>query len=167
MVSRVQSDGSYLTGIFNDRPYLFRDYMSSEKQIEEVNEYYKQTYHDNSIDKLDLKNIFYLSDANASAYILDLNFANSDVLNIMSGVYKVPTEKKKKRTDGEISNYISPCNSLSKAQKEDFKKRFNASCDLQKFIAVTLSIVEGDQEATIRFEYDLKNKKGSNFVYEI
>ena len=42
LMSGVREDGIYYSAIFNERPYLFRDYISSKQQIKELNEYYKQ-----------------------------------------------------------------------------------------------------------------------------
>jgi len=162
LMNGTKRDGEYNSGIFDDNPYLFRNYINSFKQIQDANEYYKQTYHDNSVDNLDMKKIFYFRDSKSSDYTIDLNFVNRDVFNIMSGIYNYSNNDENKS-----DNFFVDCNSLSNVQKNDFKRRFNASCDLQKIIDVKVSILENEQKADIEFEYNIKTKKESNFVYKI
>jgi len=162
LISGIKKDGEYNSGIFNDKPYLFRDYINSFSQIEDANEYYKQNYHDNSVDKLNLSKIFYFLDGNNSNYTIDLNFVNRDVFNIMSGVFE-----NNSKDENQSDDFFVDCNSLSNKQKTDFKNKFHASCDLQKIIDVKLSIMGYKQKADIEFEYDIKTKKGSKFVYKI
>jgi len=158
----IKADGTYKSGIFNENPYLFRNYISSDEQIKALNSYYKRTYNDNSVDKIDLHNIFNFGNYKASSYIIDLNFVNRDIFNIMSGKY-YEQENNTSLEDG----FFVDCDQLTTKEKENLKRKFNASCDLQKIIAVTLFITQDKQNAKISFEYNILTKKGSNFVYKI
>ena len=158
----IKADGMYNSGIFNDNPYLFRDYISSDEQIKVLNNYYKKIYNDNSVDKIDLHNIFNFGNYRPSSYVIDLNFVNRDVFNIMSGKYYTQENNTSSEND-----FFVDCNQLSAKEKENLKRKFNASCDLQKIIAVTLFMTQDKQNAEISFEYNIQTKKGSNFVYKI
>ncbi|QOP43687.1 hypothetical protein FJR45_06865 [Sulfurimonas sediminis] len=158
----IKEDGMYNSALFDDNPYLFRDYISSDEQIKELNEYYKKIYHDNSVEYINLHNIFNFGNYKNSAYVIDLNFVNRDVFNIMSGNYY-----EQENTDAEDDNFFVDCEKLTAEEKENLKRKFNASCDLQKIITVTLLVTQGKQNAEIKFEYNIKTKKGSNFVYKI
>ena len=162
LTNGVKADGMYNSGIFNEYPYLFRDYISSDEQIKVLNNYYKKIYHDNSVDKIDLHNLFHFGNYKTSSYIIDLNFVNRDVFNIMSGKY----DEQENNTSVEDDFFVD-CDQLTKKEKENFKNKFNASCDLQKIITVKLFITQEKQNAEISFEYDILKKKGSNFVYKI
>lgn len=162
LTNGIKADGMYNSGIFDENPYLFRDYISSDEQIKVLNNYYKKIYHDNSVDKIDLHNIFHFGNYKPSSYVIDLNFVNRDVFNIMSGKYYEQENNTSSQDD-----FFVDCNALTKKEKEDMRRKFNASCDLQKIIAVTLFITQNRQNAEISFEYDILNKKGSNFVYKI
>ncbi|WP_434656777.1 hypothetical protein [Sulfurimonas sp. NW9] len=80
----------------------------------------------------------------------------------MSGNYY-----EQENTAAEDDNFFVDCDKLTAEEKEDLKRKFNASCDLQKIITVTLLVTQGKQNAEIKFEYNIKTKKGSNFVYKI
>lgn len=158
----IKEDGMYNSALFDDNPYLFRDYISSDEQIKELNEYYKKTYHDNSVAHINLHKIFNFGNYKNSSYVIDLNFVNRDVFNIMSGKYY-----EQENTASADDNFFVDCDKLTAEEKEDLERKFNASCDLQKIIAVTLFITQDKQNAEIKFEYNIKTKKGSNFVYKI
>jgi len=162
LTSGIKENGMYYSGVFNENPYLFRDYISSNEQIKVLNNYYKKIYHDNSVDKIDLRNIFNSGNYKGSSYVIDLNFVNKDVFNIMTGKYY----EQENNTSVE-NDFFVDCDQLTEEEKENLKNKFNASCDLQKIIAVTLFITQDKYNAEISFEYNILKKKGSNFVYKI
>lgn len=161
----IRVDQDYKTEIFYEKRHLFKDknnYLTSLKNLTEINDFYKKTYHNNKIDIIDFQGI--MSFSNSNNYELDLNCASDGVLEILglSQTDKVDDEKQ------EISSCsIELCNSFSDEEKNEFASKYNATCTTQKYIDVALKIQQNNQTSTVRFEYDMNQKKGSNFSYDI
>jgi len=83
VIGGIKEDMSYNTDIFNKKPYLFRDYLTSHKHLEEVNDFYMKYYHDNNLKNIDMQKLFYISkDKNSS---IDLNYATPLAWELMLG----------------------------------------------------------------------------------
>ena len=52
------------------------------------------------------------------------------------------------------------------AQEKVALSKFQTSF-FEPYIDVKIEIMQNDSSANIRFEYDIKSKKGSNFVFEV
>jgi len=166
---RLEDD--YKTNIVYEKPLLFKEsnnYISSYENLKEINEFYKLSYHENKIDKINFKNLFYFSkDAN---YSLDLNCMSDSVIDTIwaSDVVYVEDDEKKEEDEEQNSNCdVSFCASLSEEEKSNLKSKYNATCIPQRYINVVVSVVQNKQRARIMFEYNMESKKGSNFVYEL
>jgi len=82
-ISGIKEDNSYRTDMFENNPTLFRNYITSTKHLEKLNEIYKNRYHDNNIKKLHIDKLFYpLKEIDTP---IDLNYATADVFELILG----------------------------------------------------------------------------------
>lgn len=160
LMGGVKEDLSYNSGIFNEKSNLFRDYIVSKEHLENVNTFYKKEFRDNNVDKLEIENLFYFSgDKNSS---LDVNQATAEAWELLLGCDTIRGEELAANagtyTTGE-DLYLSSDETIAFG-------RFQTSY-FEPYLDVKVEVLENNNSANIRFEYDMKNKKGSNFVYEI
>lgn len=158
-MSGIKEDMSYNSGIFNNKTHLFRDYIASERHLKEFNDYYSSYYHEDSLKNIDFKNLFcYSNDKN---YKIDLSFATPEVWELMLGC------DKQRAIDLSTNFYATKDEiGLSKEEQKRLDESFKTSL-FEKFIEVNINISQDKHNANIKFEYDIQNAKGSNFVYEI
>lgn len=155
----IKEDLSYNSEIFVQKPYLYRDYIVSYKHFSELSEYYENYYNDDSLKNVDFKQLFFYSDDRS--YTIDLNYATALVWEMMIGCDK---SKAIALSEGYYDSFESI--GLSDEELNILRSRFKVSF-FEPYIDVLIKVVQDDLSAKIRFEYDMKNKKGSNFVYEI
>jgi hypothetical protein len=159
-MSKIKADMSYNTNIFEQNPTLFRDYIASFEHLEEINSYYIQIYHEDISKKIDFKKLFYFK--TASDYRLDLNYISADIWQIILGC----DEQKAKFLAQNAGSYkkVSELD-LTQDEKESlshFKYSF-----FEPILYVNVEIIKGKLDAKFSFEYNIKTKKGTNFIYEI
>ena len=82
-MSKVKPDNSYNSDIFNENPYLFRDYISSIKHLEVINDFYAKTYNEDSLSKIDFEKLFYFS-KNRNTKV-DVNYATDETWRLLLG----------------------------------------------------------------------------------
>ena len=159
-VSGIKVDNSYNSAIFNEKPYLFRDYIASKRHLDEINDFFAREYNDNSLSRVAFEKLFHFgADTNAS---IDLNYATTEVWELLLGA-----DRQRARYLSSRAGLYSDINSLElNSDEEERLKRFNTSF-FEPIVLVEIEIEQNESRAYIRFEYDLKSKKGSNFVYEI
>lgn len=159
-MSKVKVDNSYNSRIFDANPSLFRDYIASSKHLQKINDFYAQEYNDNSLKNINFKNLFYFSsDANST---IDLNYATPEVWEMMLGCDKERAEELSAGGGGYEN-------------EADLDLQPEELLNLQKFqvgyfepiVQVEINIMQNSSDAKVRFEYNIREKKGSNFVYEI
>ena len=153
-----QDNISYNSDLFDKKPNLFREYIASEKHLLELNKYYTNYYHEDSLKNIDFKKLFYYG--KSDSYKVDLSYATPEVWEMMLGCSK----QRAIELSGGIYDSVVDIG-LSK-EEEVLLNRFKRST-FERFLDVRLSFMQDKQSANIRFEYDIENKKGSNFVYEI
>ncbi len=163
----IQADDSYRTGLFYEKPYLYRDFIVSYEHLEEINEFYMKTYRDNYLKNIHLKNLFYFSEVKQN-YKVDLNCVTPEALEMMLGdksrmAMLYPNFESEDYID-KCSSFV--CNNLDEDEKT-FLAQYGATCNIQPYLDVSVEVMQNEQTAKINFEYDMKNKKGYNFVYEI
>lgn len=159
--SKVKEDMSYHSDIFNENPTLFRDYIVSLKHLNEVKKFYIQRYKENDINKVDFEKIFYFS-KKRDRYKIDLNYATQEVWQMLLGCDIL---RAKELADG--AGTYTKLNDLYLSDDEKLHlANFNVSY-FEPYIDVKVEIMQNNMSAKIRFEYDMKTKKGSNFSYEI
>lgn len=161
----VKEDMSYNSDIFNSNDTLYRDSIANMKHLEVFNEFYTNTFYDNSLSLIEFDKLLYFSDdANASnTYKIDLNYATPDVWELMLGVDALRAE--------ELAYGGGSYSKNNQAELSDEEKsallNFNTSYDPQMFLDVTVEIIQDKFSASISFEYDIEHTRGYNFSYEI
>jgi hypothetical protein len=155
-----KEDISYNSAIFNEKPTLFRDYLVSQKHLDEVNDFYMKTYHDNNLKNINFANLFYFSKEREMK--IDLNYATEEVWEMILLCDKSRAEQ---LILGAGSYTTLEDLNLSDEEKMALKK-FDTTF-FEPYLDVVVNIAQNNQSAKIRFEYDISTKKGSNFAYEI
>lgn len=156
----IKEDNSYNSDIFEQNPTLFRDYIVSQKHLDEINNFYMQNSHENAIAKIDFEKLFYFS--SQKNYFIDVNYATKEVWRLMLGC---SDERAKQLFSGGGLYAKEEDLALSEAETE-MLKMFKTTF-YEAHLDVKIRIGRSNQSAFVRFEYDMKTKKGSNFVYEI
>jgi len=159
-MSKIKEDMSYNSAIFNEKPYLFRDYIASREHLKIINDFYSKSYNDNSLSKIDFENLFYFS--TDREYVIDLNYINAEIWRLLIRCDELRAEE---LSIGSGSYEKLEDLGLNEAE-ELALKHFNVSF-YEPYLDVNVKISEGSSTANIRFEYDMKTKQGSNFVYDI
>jgi len=153
-----QDNISYISDLFDKKPNLFREYITSQKHLYELNDFYKSYYHDDNLKNIDFEKLF--SYSNDKNYKIDLSFATPEVWELM-------LECDKQRAIDLSSNIYESQDDIDlSAEEKKMLSRF-AKSTFEHFLDVHLNISQNNQNAHIKFEYDIENKKGFNFVYEI
>jgi len=160
-ISDIKEDNSYNSAIFDENPYLFRDYIASAKHLEKINDFYAKEFNDNSLSKVNFNNLFYYSDNNSTK--VDLNYATTEVWEILLGTTK---ERAEFLSNGGGSYTDEASLGLNSDELERLNL-FNIKSFFEPILFVELEISQNGASTSISFEYDIKEKKGSNFVYEL
>lgn len=155
----IKDDRGYDSAIFNEKPYLFRDYIVSQKHLEEINDFYMKTYH-HTLKNIDFTQLFYFS--NDKSNFIDLNYATAPIWDMMIGCDK---EKAQKLASG--GGEYTTLDNLSLSDKEKLALAKFQTSFFEPFLDVVITMTQNSKHAKIRFEYNIRTKKGSNFVYEI
>jgi hypothetical protein len=155
-----KDDGSYQTDIFNKKPNLFREYISSDKHLKSINSFYMDSYHDSSIKNLKTEDFLYMSkDTNNS---VDLNFATALTYELLLGCDEFRAQELS--LDESIYETLEDLR-LSEDEKINISK-FKTSF-FEAYLYVEVEVIQKDKTAKIRFEYNVKSKKGAEFVFEV
>ena len=159
-ISKVEEDMYYNSGIFDENPELFRDYITSQKHLDKINNYYMSYYNENSISKIDFEKLFYFSKDKAMK--IDLNYETPETWRLLIGCDELKAEE----LNFAGGSYQS-ASDLNLSAEETISLGYFATSYYEPLLDIRVEVKEGDLNAKIRFEYDMKTKKGSNFVYEI
>jgi len=156
----IKKDNSYRTGIFNEKPYLFRDYIASKEHLYEINDFYEKAYYENSLKNINFDNLFYFTQDRGT--IIDINYATAEVWEMILGVNR---ERAIFLASGTGSYIDEP--SLSLSDEESLKlKQFKFSY-FEPYLNVNIKVSNFGNKSEINFIYNLENKKGSEFNYDI
>ena len=159
-ISGIKEDNSYNSTIFDENPYLFRNYIASLDQVKEINKFYTQEYNDPSLKNIDFNELFYFS--SESNISIDLNYATPLVWELLLGTTK---ERAEFLSDGMGSyTQLSDLN-LDRDEEENLEK-FKTSY-FEPLLFVEIEIMQENMKSNTSFEYDIKKKEGYNFAYEI
>lgn len=161
-VSKYDINYAPSTGILEAKPDIFRDYIASYEHLDEINEYYKNTYYENYLSAINFKDIFYVgktgskdNNTTQSDYCIDNLYMTAWTRHMLEGI-TLEAAQEYIPEDADDSN-------LSEIQ--GFK--LCDSTESRMFLDVKLEIIQGKKTANISFEYDIKQTKGYNFSYEI
>lgn len=159
-MSGMKEDETYITDIFNQNPTLFREYISSQKHLKAIGDLYVNYFHDSNFKNFRAEEVFYPSkDSNSS---IDLNFASASTYEIILGCDEIRAQ--------ELSESEKLIDSLLDLQLSDEEKlnikKFKTSF-FQAILDVNIELKYKGKRSKIRFEYNVKSKKGSHFVFEV
>jgi len=156
----IKEDLVYNSDIFYEKPQLFRDMIVSLEHFSEIKDFYELTYHENNLKNVNFDKLFYFSDNKDTS--IDLNYATAEVWEMILGVQRYRAE--------EIVQGAIPYVKLEDIELQDDEKnmlsRFKTSL-FEPYIEVKIEMVQDDYSAIVKFEYDLRQKKGINFSYDI
>ncbi|WP_304546062.1 hypothetical protein [Sulfurimonas microaerophilic] len=154
----------YNTTIFEENPTLFRGSIASMKHLKKINRFYKKEYQDDAIDAINFTQLFNFSTETNTT--IDLNYATPEVWELITGT---SSERAKNLAEGEV--VYSSKKDLFKALNlgEDEQNRLGKfSTDIfVPYLFIKMDIIRENITSHISFEYDIKHRKGYNFVYEI
>lgn len=159
-MGKVKEDGYYNSELFVENPYLFRDYIASQKHLEMINHFYVNYNNDNSLNQIKFDELFYFSKDTKTK--IDLNYATAETWRLLIGCDEVRAE--------DLSfggGSYAEVNDLNLSVEEKVLLEYFDTSFYEPLLDVRVEVREGDLSSKIRFEYDMKTKKGSNFVYEI
>ncbi len=160
VMSGIKEDMSYNTDIFSQKPYLFRDYITSNKHLLEINDSYMKTYHDNNLKNIDVEKLFHVSkDKNSS---IDLNYASSSAWELM-----LRCDESRAELLSDSGGAYTTLEDLALSEEEEVSLAKFQTSFFEPYIDVKIEVSQKNSTANIRFEYDIKLKKGSNFVFEV
>ena len=159
-ISKNKVDEYYNSGIFDENPYLFRDYIISLKHIEDINAYYMSYYNENSVSKVDFEKLFYFSKDIQTK--VDLNYATAETWRLLTGCDELKAEQL-----NLAGGFYTQVSDLNLSTEEKISLEYFRTSYYEPLLDIRVEVKEGALSAKIRFEYDIKTKKGSNFVYEI
>ncbi len=159
----IKVDFIYKSDLFTYKPHLVRDSISSLAHLQEINKFYLNSSHNVRIKDIDAENLFDFS--NDDDYKIDLNYATKETFEFMLFCDEERAEELAQLT-GETSNINDILEGNEIGNFQDFKSLFETSY-YEPYIDVTVKFIENKNKAIIRFQYDIEDKKGSNFVYEI
>jgi hypothetical protein len=148
------------SGLFEENPTLFREYIASKKQLDIINNYYLNEYDNRNLEKIPFDELFRYGPYNEEA--LDLNYVTVSVWELITGATK---ERATQLFDQEGSYRSLSDLGLTPKESENiakFKTTFFAP-----FLAVKVKIIRDVKSINIYFKYDIKLKKGYDFVYEV
>ena len=156
----IKEDGSYKSDLFFTEPELFRDYIASSKQMDQVLRIYAKKTGIDVFSKLDFDTIFLYGIKEDVK--LDLNYATPKVWELVAGVSKEKAI--------ELSQNGGAYERVEDLGLSEDEKNILSLFDYSFFepvILVDIEIVKEKISQRIRFEYDIKKKKAGHFVYEI
>jgi len=151
---------NYTSRLFDEYPSLFRDYIASKKHLMKINKFYLQEYGDMNLKMLPFDDLFCYRAAQNEA--VDLNYATVDVWQLMLDTSK---ERAEILVQGEGAYNSIEDLQLTPEEKinlKKFKTTFYAP-----YIFVEIEIVRQKSISKIHFIYDIKLKKGYDFVFEV
>jgi len=151
---------NYISSLFDKNPTLFRDYIASKEHLEQINRFYLQEYGDTNLKNIPFEELFsFKADSNSS---VDLNYISSFGWELITGASQ---ERAQELFAGEGSYntmadlQLTPQERLNIAK---FQTTFYAP-----YILVEIEILRDTNSVKIRFIYDIKSKRGYDFVFEV
>jgi hypothetical protein len=151
---------NYTSALFDENPTLFRDYIASKKHLDMINRFYMREYGDTNLKNVKFEELFSYQNAGDSS--VDLNYAKPAVWELILGCSRDRAEA--------LYQGAGSYKSLQDLQLNDFEKKNIAKFQTTFFapyILVTIEIIRAKSSSKIRFVYDIKFKRGYDFVFEV
>lgn len=152
----------YESDIFDEKLWLYRDKIASQKQLEEILDFYVKSRHDPSVYEVPWKELVRFGDKNDTA--LDVNYLTPEVWQL-----SMPTMQREFAEEmSEHFAVFTKFEDLGLADEEykELKELYKGSF-YQPVVEVNIEVEDRNSSAKIKFEYDLEKKKGNNFEFHI
>jgi len=151
---------SYSSRLFDEHPTLFRDYIASKAHLEKINAFYIKEYGDTNLKVVPFDELFdYRADLNE---LLDLNYATAAVWQLILDSSKERAEILAQGAGSYESLKDLNLTPQEKINISKFKTTFFAP-----YILVNIEIIRQESVSKIAFVYDIKLKRGYDFVFEV
>lgn len=153
--SGTKEDASYLSDMFIYKEEMFREYISSSEHLQEINEYFTQRYRNNSLASLNMQTLFYVS--NDSKYSIDLNYVTPQALEVLL------------LCDKDRAKYLVDKHSIREELTQNEKKSLASfkTSYFEPYLYIRVHLKQNNHKSMIDFEYNIKSKKGSHFVFKV
>jgi len=150
---------NYSSTLFDQKPTLFRDYIASKKHLDIINDYYLAEYGDTNLKNVPFQQLFrYGKNSNDR---IDLNYVTADVWELILST----TQERAQQLYAQEGSYKSLEDlKLTPSEKINIA-RFKTSF-FEPYLLVKIAIIGEENISTIRFIYDIKLKRGYDFVFE-
>jgi len=151
---------NYSSRLFDEHPTLFRDYIASKAHLEKINAFYIKEYGDTNLKVVPFDELFdYRADLNE---LLDLNYATAAVWQLILDSSKERAEILAQGAGSYESLKDLNLTPQEKINISKFKTTFFAP-----YILVNIEIIRQESVSKIAFVYDIKLKRGYDFVFEV
>jgi hypothetical protein len=145
--------------LFLDNPEMFQGYIVSQEHFDTIGRYYEKKYNETLFSKLDFdKMLLYEKQRDTK---VDLNYATPQTWQLLTGCSKERAEV----LFANAGAYESIADLELTPQEEEQLKKFNISFK-EDVIRVFITLQKETLEMAVEFEYNLKTKKASRFVYK-
>ena len=151
---------NYSSRLFDEHPTLFRDYIASKAHLEKINAFYIKEYGDTNLKVVPFDELFdYRADLNE---LIDLNYATAAVWQLILDSSKERAEILAQGAGSYESLKDLNLTPQEKINISKFKTTFFAP-----YILVNIEIIRQESVSKIAFVYDIKLKRGYDFVFEV
>jgi hypothetical protein len=151
---------SYTSRLFERNPELFRDYIASKKHLDIINAFYESEYGDTNLKNIAFDELFSYSPNKDE--VLDLNYAKPAVWELILGASPQRAEMLSQGAGAYKTLNDLDLSADEKRNIAKFKTTFFAP-----YLLVTIEIIREKSSSKIRFKYDIKLKRGYDFVFEV
>jgi len=153
-------NNQYTSALFDENPELFRDYIASKKHLDIINDFYIREYGETHLKEIPFEKLF--SYGLYPAQEIDLNYISPDVWELILDVSK---ERAIMLAQGAGNYHTLDDLDLSSREQKNLK-RFRTTFFAPELL-VKISIVQEKKVSNIYFRYDIKQKRGYDFVFEL
>lgn len=159
ILNSTQQNTLYNSDILSKKPQLFRGNIVSYEHFMELENFFQQENNDKTLKNIDFKELFYFS--NDNNYTIDLNQANEHTWEFLLNCQPQRAQQMVKKNYKSYEDL-----GLNDEELNIIKNVFKTSF-FEPYIDVNVDISKDDSDINIEFQYDIKNKKGGNFVFKI
>ena len=165
LVDNMQKERqTYESDIFDEKMWLYRDKIASSEHLKEILDFYVKNRHDPYVYDVPWDKIVRFADKDSNGTSLDANYFTAEMWQMMIPLLdEVQVE--------ELSDHLAVFQKFEDTglQKEDYKiaKEVYKAGFYYPVLEVSVDIEDKNSSAKIKFDYDIKAKKGKNFEFHI
>ena len=151
---------NYTSALFDEYPELFGEYIASKEHLDIINTFYQQEYGDTNLKNIRFDELFsYALQINT---VVDLNYAKPAVWELILG-----TSRERAESLYQAAGVYRTVNDLHLSELEKKNMAKFQTTFFAPYLLVTVEIIRDESSSKIRFTYDIKSKKGYDFVFEV